>query len=164
MSGKMHRFVMSPDLDAFRLTEDQAKTEAAKSRSRTPRRRASRREFFIRGPIPWPWIAAAARLPGKALHVATTLCLLAGMQRGGPVSLSSARLREAGVSRYSAYRALLALEKAGLAEVVRRRGQQPVVTLRRLDLSPNPPVPVPPDHASQRAGHTIRPRGDRHGD
>jgi hypothetical protein len=33
---------------------------------RPPRHR--RGERFLKGPIPWPWISAAAALPGKALH------------------------------------------------------------------------------------------------
>ena len=116
------------DLDAFRLTSVPRRLQHLPSA--TARRARSRRPgLFVKGPIDWSWLAAAARLPGKALHVAMTLRLLAGMQNAGSVALSSARLQDAGVDRHAAYRALRHLEQAGLVAVVRRRGRQPRVTI-----------------------------------
>lgn len=120
------------DLDAFRLSTEQTKGMRGPKRDVPPRPRTRRGELFVKGPIGWPWLAAAARLPGRTLHVALTVRLLAGMQHAGPVALSSARLEEAGVSRHAAYRALHHLEEAGLVEVVRRRGRQPRVTILEL--------------------------------
>ena len=97
--------------------------------TRAPRRLTRQSGMFLKGPIPWPWLSRAGQLPGKALHVAVVVHLLAGMRRGGPVSLSGARLRELGVGRHAAYRALQHLEKAGLVDVQRHRDRQPVVTV-----------------------------------
>lgn len=87
--------------------------------------------------MPWAWLERAARLPGKALHVAIVLWLLAGLKRARTVALASKYLVKCEVGRHSAYRALLALERAGLVAVVRGRGRQPLVTL--LDVSPRRP-------------------------
>lgn len=117
-----------PDLDSFRLTT--APPWRKRSPREAPRRTRSRRPgLFVKGPIDWSWLATAARLPGKALHVAMTLRLLDGMQNVGPVALSSVRLEDAGVNRHAAYRALRQLEQAGLVAVRRARGRQPRVTI-----------------------------------
>lgn len=86
-------------------------------------------EKFIKGPIPWDWITAAARLPGKALHVAAAIWLLAGIKREGTVKLSASVLREMGVARNAYYRGLDQLEKAGLVSVTRGKGQLPIVKI-----------------------------------
>ena len=98
----------------------------------TPRCR--RGERFLKGPIPWPWLARAARQPGKALQVALALWLWAGITKCGVVALSLSRLdADVGVSRDAGRRGLEALEAAGLVSVERHAGRKPVVTL--LDVS-----------------------------
>lgn len=105
----------------------------ASSPSRTERRRAPRHrpdERFLRGPIPWDWLAQAARLPGHALHVAIALWHLSGLHRqAAQVVLHTAVLRELGITRTTAYRALAALEGAALIAVERHAGRLPRVTL-----------------------------------
>ena len=86
-------------------------------------------EKFLKGPIPWNWLAQAVSQPGKALHVAIALWFLAGVKRTRTVPLSGSVLDELGVSRYSGYRALTALEHAGLVRVERHRGRNPIVTI-----------------------------------
>lgn len=117
------------DLTLFRLPADQAAHLQHKSRTSAPRRLTRQSGMFLKGPVTWLWLSRAGQLPGKVLHVAVVVHLLAGMRRGGPVSLSRARLRELGVDRHAAYRALRRLEEAGLVAVQRRRGRQPVVTI-----------------------------------
>lgn len=132
MNGEDQQSAGMVELDVYRLTDGHTKsTERGKGRPAT-RTHVRREGLFVRGPVPWTWMAAAARLPGRALHVAMALRLLAGMRQGGPVSLSGARLRELGVGRHAGYRALCSLEQAGLVAVVRRRGRQPVVTICEL--------------------------------
>lgn len=92
----------------------------------TSRRRAGQ---FLKGPIPIPWLAAAARLPGRALHVAVGLRFLQGIARGPRVALAPSVLRLFGLQRHAAYRALLQLERAGLARVTRGHGRAPLVTI-----------------------------------
>ena len=89
---------------------------------------APTRQPFIKGPLPMPWLRAAAALPGKTLHVGLYLWYLAGLTQSQTVSLS-ARVSELGVSREAKSEALLRLEAAGLVRVLRRPGCAPMVTL-----------------------------------
>ena len=89
-----------------------------------------RSERFLRGPIPWNWLGSAAALGGKSLAVAVAIAHLKGLRQSLTFRLEPARLRELGVSRQSAYRALNQLEKAGLISVVRSAGAAPTVTVR----------------------------------
>jgi hypothetical protein len=89
-------------------------------------------EKFLKGPIPWNWLALAAKQPGRALHVGIALSFLAGLKRTGTVALSGRVLCELGLDRHAGYRGLAALEKAGLVSVVRHPGRLPVVTLREV--------------------------------
>jgi hypothetical protein len=84
---------------------------------------------FLKGPIPWSWIAAAAALPGQALLVGLCVWRLAGATKSRAVSFGNADLRPLGIGRAGKSRALHALEAAGLIAVARRRGRFPVVTL-----------------------------------
>jgi len=86
-------------------------------------------EKFLKGPIPWSWLSKGASLKGQALHVGIALWLLAGIKRSQSVALSNSVLRDLGVSRYSGYRALHALEGAGLISVDRHTGRNPLVTI-----------------------------------
>ena len=89
----------------------------------------ARGQRFLKGPIPWVWITRAADLPGRALHTAMALWFLSGVTRSETVKLSGRLLTELGVDRHAKYRALTALEGAGLVRVTRLPGQNPVVTL-----------------------------------
>lgn len=123
------------DLEQLRVMPSDA--AGMKRTRKRPQRvpKTDRKSLFLKGPIPWTWISAAGRLPGKALHVAVALQMQVAMARGVEVRLSGDRLHEIGVDRHSAYRALKALEEAGLASVKRHRGRSPVVTL--LDAPPH---------------------------
>lgn len=85
---------------------------------------------FIKGPLPLDWMHRAARLPGKALHVALTLWYLAGLQKSQTVKLASKPLVAMGVSRDAKYDALTRLTAAGLVTVDQEPGQAPIVTLK----------------------------------
>jgi hypothetical protein len=86
-------------------------------------------EKFLKGPIPWPWLSKGANLKGQTLHVGLALWFLAGIKRSQSVALSNSVLQDLGVSRFSCYRALHALEGAGLISVERHTGRNPVVTI-----------------------------------
>lgn len=100
-----------------------------------PRRRAvRRRERFLKGPVPWPWLLRAMGLPGRALHVGVYVWFFAGLQRSETVVLTMSRLqRELGFSRATATRGLAALEAAGLVSVERAPGRAPRVTIQRAE-------------------------------
>jgi hypothetical protein len=93
--------------------------------------RGIRRHFerFLKGPVPLAWLQRAARLPGKALHVALVLRYLSGLSKGLTVKLPRCVLLEFGVGRSSADRGLRDLQRAGLVTVARHRGRHPVVTV-----------------------------------
>ncbi len=130
-----------PDVGRFRLRRHtQPATRGQKVR--VPRHRPGER--FLKGPIPWRWLTKAARLPGKALHVAIALWFWAGIKRSAAVAFPISQLRLLGVSRYAAYRGLLALERVGLVSVCRHSGRRSLVTL--LDApSVDSTIEAPPD-------------------
>lgn len=96
---------------------------------KTHRERKVRPGAFLKGPVPLDWLARAACLPGRALHVAIVACYLAGLRNEPTVKLSPSTLRLFGADRHAAGRALEALQDAGLLQVERHRGRAPVVTL-----------------------------------
>jgi hypothetical protein len=84
---------------------------------------------FLKGPIPWAWITAAAALPGQTLLVGLCVWRLAGATKSHIVSFGNSDLNLLGIDRAAKSRALQALETAGLIAVARRRGRFPTVTL-----------------------------------
>jgi hypothetical protein len=84
---------------------------------------------FLKGPIPWPWIAAAAALPGQALLVGLCVWRLAGAMKSQTVSFGNSDLKPLRIDRAAKSRALRALEQAGLIKVARQPGRFPKVTL-----------------------------------
>ena len=115
-----------PDLKRLRLTTLDLRSSGRRSRAQRPTRAHG---LFLKGPIPWPWLSAAARLPGRALHVAVAIRLFVGMKKTSRIALSVSWLAELGLSRHAAYRGLIALESRGLVSVDRHRGRKPVVTV-----------------------------------
>ena len=104
-----------------------APIKAAKKAARHLNR--ARREF-IQGPLPLAWFAEAAKLPGQALAVSLAIWFRHGIEhRATTVRLYPSALARFSVNRWSGYRALAALERAGLVSVKRARGRSPEVTL-----------------------------------
>jgi hypothetical protein len=91
--------------------------------------RFRRGQKFLLGPIPWDWLAVAARLPGKALQVGLVIWHLAGLKKAMTIELSRVPLESLGVTRQAAYRGLKALENAGLIKTERRSGRKTQVTI-----------------------------------
>ena len=90
-------------------------------------------ERFLKGPIPFDWLAKAAQQPGHALHVGIALWYVAGMKKHATVKLSSKLLAEMGVGRHAKYSGLEALERAGLVRVIARcRGCSPTVEIAKV--------------------------------
>ena len=80
-------------------------------------------------------MAAAARLPGAALPLACLLGWQAGVQRRSTnLAITRGILADVGVSPRAYYRALIALEAAGLITVIRRPGCRARVSLVSEDL------------------------------
>jgi hypothetical protein len=114
------------NLDSFRWRfEKSAKPASVK----LPR--PTKGEPFLGGPIPLTWVERAVRLPGKAWHVASALWFVGIRSRtkSATVNLTAKTLRRFGFTRQAAYRALCALERAGLVQVNRQPGRRLIVTI-----------------------------------
>lgn len=110
-------------------------------------------ELFLKGPIPWNWLSAAARCGGKALHVTLVLWLESCMKRTREVKLSRRHLLSLGVLRDAGSRGLDKLEKAGLVQVTRLPGCSPRVRLLDVPdatLGTKPEGGVLPGHVDQK--------------
>jgi len=98
-----------------------------------PRRGAPRprnREPFLKGPVPWRWLEAAARLPGQALQVGLQLWFEAGCKNRRTVRVTHDRLMRLGMSRSTAHRGLKQLADAGLIAMSGRPGRACEITIR----------------------------------
>lgn len=94
---------------------------------------------FLKGPIPLAWLTVASKLNGKApLAVALAIWFEAGRSRCKEVTLATAILNRFGVNRKAKYRALEALDKAGLISVNRKPRRNPVITIKDKDTITNP--------------------------
>ena len=119
-----------PDPSRLRLS---AHARPAPRRTTRTRRTGSQRGRFLKGPTPWNWLSAAARLPGRALHVALSIRFWTGIKKTDRIAVPISGLSELGLSRHAGYRALQVLEGAGLVSVVRHRGRKPWVTIIEID-------------------------------
>ena len=82
-----------------------------------------RRERFLKGPIPFKDIAAAAILPGKSLALFVAVHHQSALTGKPVVTLPATLLRELGISRSTKARCLMGLEQAGLVSVERLKGR-----------------------------------------
>ena len=116
-----------PDPAELRLNPER---KIPKRRARAAPSGPGRTRRFLKGPVPFDWLKAAGCLPGKALHVGVILWHQVGLCGGDrTVKLRWKLARDLGVLRHSGYRALTALEAAGLISVVQEPGRSPVVTV-----------------------------------
>jgi hypothetical protein len=90
--------------------------------------RPKHRPFY--GPIPWSWWLPASRLPRKSLQVGANCWLLAGWDRSAEFELALNGWSEFGLSRFSASRGVVELERAELITVAHFRGRSPIIILR----------------------------------
>lgn len=119
--------VQNPDIDSLLLAPPEHVIRLVSQSNKSKNK-------FLRGPIDWPWLTTAARLPGSALHVAMAIHFLNGFHQTGTVKLSPSVLRELGLKRHAGYRALAELENAGLVSVVRKKGCSPTISLCELEV------------------------------
>ena len=117
---------MDFDLESLRLGQSE---HVAKERPAPLVRHQRQKGRFLKGPVPLNWLATAGRAPGQALQVANVLAFEVGVEKSQTVKLCHKRLREFGVEKDAASRALRALEGAGLVQVERPPGKSPIVTV-----------------------------------
>jgi hypothetical protein len=125
------------DPEALRMPGAALETLQQRPPKKPPRHRPG--EAFLKGPIPWPWLVAAGRLPGRALQVALLLWREAGCRKSRAVPFCLSHGAELGVSVYGARRAIRHLGAAGLVSVRHSAGRGLEVTL--LDLPRAGPAP-----------------------
>src|SRR3954471_12041143 len=106
------------DLDQLRLPPGMIGNLAG--RRRPPRHRQG--DPFIRGPIPYAWIASACRLPGGGLHVAMACRFLCSRYRRENRWGLDAIAQGLQISPRSVRRGLNVAELAGLLAVAREPG------------------------------------------
>jgi hypothetical protein len=125
MVTRIERKIWSPQHGSFVATGEttDADINTLEPKAKIPSAR------FLKGPIPWSWIAAAAALPCRALLVGLCLWRLAGAMKTDTVSFGNSDLRQLGVDRATKSRALRALERAGLIKVTHQPGRVPKVTV-----------------------------------
>ena len=104
---------MDVDIDEFKRAAEQLSVPSGR---------------FLKGPIPWSWIAAAAALPGQALLVGLCVWRLAGATNSRTVSFGNSDLKPLRIDRAAKSRALHALEQAGLIKVARQPSRFPKIT------------------------------------
>jgi hypothetical protein len=100
-------------LEVKKLYWDKTRSAFVESKPRSP---VSGR--FLKGPIPLPWLASAARLRGKALATGLAVHYAAGLastHKEIPVTNQLAEIF--GVNRYAKRRALEQLAAAGLIRI-----------------------------------------------
>jgi len=121
----------------LQLSPEQVAQWTAKAAvSRRPPRQIG---HFVMGPIPLAWLGPAARLPGKALAVGLAIWYQRGLRKSETVMLTGPILNQFGVDRHAKYRALTALENAGLVRVDRRMGKNPTVEILKTTESTKTP-------------------------
>ena len=109
-------------------------TLTAPGRARPSKRaqQQKRKHGFLRGPIPLNWLVAAARLPGRSLHVGLALWVYGDCNKSCGVPLSNISGQRFGLDRNAKYRALAWLEGARLVSVRRKLGRSPIVTILKV--------------------------------
>ncbi|WP_040767434.1 hypothetical protein [Novipirellula maiorica] len=93
-------------------------------------------ESFIKGPIPFEWMRAAATCGGRGTEVGLLLWYVAGWQRKRPMELSKSICGQFGVHTKTAKRVLVRMAELGLIDAEFHRGRAPRFTLKRLSESP----------------------------
>ena len=87
-------------------------------------------ERFLQGPIPMPWLSVAAALPGKSLHLALAIWMVARLEDSQTgLRLNARVLGELSLGRWSLLRALRHLEGAELIGVSRGAGRKAVIAI-----------------------------------
>jgi hypothetical protein len=126
---RAERKIWSRELRGFIATSEITDAETETCNEAGAKRTPVSGDRFLKGPIPWSWITAAAALPGQALLVGLCVWRLAGAMKSETVSFGNSDLKPLGIDRPTKSRALRALERAGLINVNRQPGRFPKVSL-----------------------------------
>ena len=117
-------------------------TEVTTATAKPAKTRRVTYDRYLKGPVPWDWLLAAANCGGSALVVGLVVWREHGMNPDLPAVISSTKTGEFCVDRKTIYRALVALENAGLIEVTRAHGR--AARVRVKDVRGDAPCAVAP--------------------
>ena len=92
----------------------------------------TRKRYFLKGPISMDWLGTAARLPGKALHVAVLLQHVAGIESQRRFKFTRKWANRFGLAPKTVGLCLQRLQEAGLVRVERIKGRAPIVTILEI--------------------------------
>jgi len=126
---------MSPNIDlsnnwtSDRLRLDEGGVAQLQGDTRQGRRASPIKGKFIAGPVDVSWVCQASHLGVKALLVGLALWHLKGLRKTDTFIVSNLVLEDWGILPDAKWRALRALERAGLIRIDRRGRRSPVVTL-----------------------------------
>ncbi len=96
-------------------------TEAiARLKERKMRKRKGR---FVKGPLSWPSVTAAARCHPRALEILLAVKMLNDVSGQQEATISTEMATDLGITKHSKGRAIAALENAGIVRVNRKRGR-----------------------------------------
>jgi len=119
----------APDAGRFDPTNHRLPADWPPPLPPPPKSMSRGRRQFLKGPVPWPWLVRAMRLPGQALGVGLMLWRESGCVRSRDVHFCLSRSAADGVPVRTARRAIQSLETAGLIAVSRKPGRGLDVTL-----------------------------------
>lgn len=103
-----------------------------RSRERRRQKLAKRGERFIKGPVPYEWCSRAANVSKVAGCLAWVIWYRRGLEgRETELKLCRSDFAPFNICRASVHRALVAMERAGLVRVARKRGACPRVSIIR---------------------------------
>jgi hypothetical protein len=107
----------------------------------TKRAKNCRARRFLKGPIPLPDIAAAARLPGKCLALFLAVHHQIALSGESTIKVLPRLLGDFGISRSAKARCLKLLEQAGLITVTRLKGGAARIELKNTNMGENKCIP-----------------------
>ena len=87
------------------------------------RKQRKRKGRFVKGPLSWPWVTAAAHCHPRALEILLAVKMLSDTSGQKEVALSTEIIDGLGISVGTKSRAVAALEKAKFILVKRQRGR-----------------------------------------
>ena len=118
---------MSDEVDP-RFDPGKLRVDTGEAWAVVPKKIKKRREQFIMVPCAWIEKLAKSR-SANTYRVALNLLYLHWKDNGDPIKLANGMLAMSGVTRFSKWRALRQLERAGLIKIERRPRRSPVIVV-----------------------------------
>ena len=119
---------MALDVEKYRL-QSQNQSSRRKNTPVTKAKSRSLKDGFLKGPVPLNWLAAAAALPGKTLHVGIAIWLAYGVLKKRRFPFTPKWHQRFSIGPRALRQSLQRLQAANLVRIERRPGSSPIITL-----------------------------------